>query len=154
METYTGPERRSGDDRRQTNRSFRQQLLFPGKRAFVRREEDRKRIIYLDQYRNSALVGITFILVLSMVDAMLTLILLDHGAIELNPIMAFYIELGPKTFLLTKYTLTALSVILLLFFKDALSHRYGFGKAFFPFLAAVFGGVILWELYLLTRVSV
>lgn len=147
---YTGPERRSGKDRRQIQRSLFRKLFFPGQRSRSRRTEDRLRVTCLDRYGTKVFVLILLILGLSLMDAVLTLILLNRGAVELNPVMAFYIEQGPRAFLLVKYGLTVLSVIVLLVVKDAVSQRYRNGYLALPAVAAVFGSVVVWQLYLLS----
>lgn len=52
-------------------------------------------------------------LVLSMTDGALTLKLLGLGARELNPVMRFYLELGPGIFIGFKYLLTSSSLLFL-----------------------------------------
>jgi hypothetical protein len=153
LSAYSGPERRTGIDRRQTRPSLRRQLFGGGKRERGRRAEDRSRINHFDRYASSILVLFIVILLLSLTDALLTLILLRRGAVEINPVMAFYIDVGPTTFLIAKYLLTALPLILFLFFKDWIAERYRIAHLLLPAIAAVFGSVILWELYLLARLS-
>ena len=86
----------------------------------VRRTEDRQRIVALDRYQPSLFAGIMLVLCLSLLDAMLTLILIAQGARELNPVMQFYLSHGPQVFLLVKYGLTAFSVIIIVLLKESL----------------------------------
>ncbi len=148
MSSIIGIERRNGTDRRKNNLSFFKQLFFKGRRRALRRASDRLNIGQIDQYGSSTFAVIMIILLLSLLDALLTLILLDRGAVEVNPIMAFYIEQGPTVFLMAKYLLTAAALILFLLFRDAFAHRYGFGSAFFILIGGVFTSVIVWEIYL------
>jgi len=104
-----------------------------------------------DQYHPSLLIGILIVLCLSLVDAALTLLLLDRGAVELNPLMKFYIELGPGTFVIVKYGLTALGLFIIVILNAIISARYRIGLFVIPFCALMFGSVIIWELYLLTK---
>ena len=55
---------------------------------------------------------------LSIVDAYFTLDLVSHGAEELNPIMAYYLEKSPLTFFSVKYLLTSASTIMILSIKE------------------------------------
>ena len=153
MNKYIGPERRGGEDRRLGRKAWLPPLKTEGRRVHVRRRSDRKRIFPLDRYGASIFALIMAILLLSLTDAMLTLILLNHGAVELNPVMAFYIDLGPEAFLITKYLLTALPLVFMLFFKDWLSRRFAMGHLLMPAVAGVFGSIILWELYLMSKVG-
>ena len=57
----------------------------------------------------------TGIMVLSVMDAIFTLRLLDLGAIELNPVMAAVIGQGTVTFALTKMLLTSFGILALVF---------------------------------------
>ena len=57
----------------------------------------------------------TGIMVLSGLDAALTLQLLDRGAIELNPVMDAVIGRGVFTFALTKMSLTSIGILALVY---------------------------------------
>ena len=149
MSGYDGLERRSGQDRRDRQEPLLKGLFFSGVRESVRRAEDRKRIVFLDRYDPSMLIPIILVLILSLLDAALTLILIARGARELNPVMQYYINHGPKVFLLVKYGLTAASVLIIVLIYESLASRYRLRSTILPVFAAVFGCVVLWELYLL-----
>jgi len=144
-------DRRSGRERRQKHIPFYKFLFFQGNRKVLRRSDDGKQITMFDQYHPSLLLGILIVLCLSLVDAALTLLLLDRGAVELNPLMKFYIELGPGTFVIVKYGLTALGLFIIVILNAIISARYRIGLFVIPFCALMFGSVIIWELYLLTK---
>jgi hypothetical protein len=146
---YTGLERRSGQDRRQQQLSKR--LFVKGLRESMRRADDRNRIAILDRYKSPLFIGMMIVLSLSIFDGILTLILLSQGAQELNPVMRYYLNHGPQVFILVKYGLTVLPMLMILFANEALASRYriGAGMLFYAF-AAFFGGVVIWEFYLLT----
>ena len=151
MRETARPERRSGEDRRKKSRSPIQSLFAKGARKSVRRVVDRKRPVALDHYSPSLFIGIVIVLSLSLLDAMLTLILLSKGARELNPIMDYYLGHGHHAFLFVKYGLTALAVILIVLLNDALTTRYRWGTGFLLHLfAACFGCVVIWQFYLLS----
>jgi hypothetical protein len=86
------------------------------------------------------------------VDALLTLWLVDAGARELNPVMAFFLAYGPNIFLLSKYLMTAVSVVIVV-----LLNYITFQRVRFPIgeLLGVFAGcfavVVIWETVLLMR---
>ena len=151
MTVYTGLERRSGQDRRQYNHSLFKRLVSRGLRESTRRADDRNGIIVFDRYKPSQVVSIIIVLILSLLDALLTLILLSQGAKELNPVMQFYLNYGAREFIYVKYGLTALPMLIILFAKDALVSRYqiDIGVLFYIF-GAFFGLVITWEIYLLS----
>ena len=90
---------------------------------------------------------------LSLVDAILTLTLLEKGAIELNPVMRYYITLGPMAFVVAKYGLTVLPLVFMLVLNGIISERYRTGVLMFSFCGLAFGSVVIWELYLLANIS-
>ena len=148
-------ERRSGGDRRRHRRIPLRFLLFGGRRVKGRRYEDRQRMMYYDRYQQSYFSIIVLILFFSVMDALLTLYVIHHGAVELNPIMAFYLGVGPYTFLFVKYGLTSAGVIILLLLKNFYIQaiRVHAGILLYIVLAA-FLGVFSWQIYLIRKVVV
>ncbi len=93
---------------------------------------------------------ILLIVLLSIVDAYLTLVLVNHGAVELNPIMAFYLKWGPLAFFGIKYFLTCAAVILfLIVINESLFGTRVQGKAMLLFCLIAFGLAVQWELILM-----
>ena len=151
MAEYPHVERRSGHDRRKRPRSLIESVLFKGSRLSTRRAEDRKKIIAFDRYRPSLLIKILIVLSLSLLDAFLTLILLSKGAIELNPVMDYYLRYGPTQFIVVKYALTVFSLLLIVLLNDVFKTRYGVGTGAFLYLyTAIFGSVVIWQFSLLS----
>lgn len=144
-------ERRSGDERRANHTPFFKFLFFGGKRQKLRRIEDSRRITVFDYYQPTLLFAILIVLCLSLLDATLTLMLLDKGAVELNPVMRYYITLGPVIFVLVKYSLTALALVIMLVLHAIISARYRIGSFLLPLCGLAFGSVVIWELYLLAK---
>ena len=145
-------DRRSVSDRRRKGIAALKSLLTYRRRRNLRRASDRRRLALLDYYHPSLLLSIILVLVLSAIDALLTLFLMDYGAVELNPVMAFFIELGSLPFLIVKYTLTAFSVcIVVIFHYVFLRHLKIFTRDLLHFFSLGFGLVIVWELVLAFR---
>jgi len=78
--------------------------------------------------------------------------LLDHGAVELNPVMAYFLEKGRLSFIVVKYLLTAGALLIVVMLN----------YAFIPFLnlcmrdllslfSALFAAVIGWQIFLVIR---
>ena len=71
-----------------------------------RREKNRRlgedKNYYVDRYEPKYLVLVISILLLCLMDALLTLVLLNHGGVELNPVMAVLIEKDATLFLTVK----------------------------------------------------
>lgn len=145
-------ERRSGNDRRVRGLPFFKRLFFRGTRTSVRRVAERDRIVVFDRYRPSLVVLALVVLGLSLLDALLTLTLIAQGAQELNPVMRYYLTHGPQVFLLVKYGMTALSVLIIVVAHETITTRYRLCAGLLPTCAATFGAVVLWEVYLLSTI--
>jgi hypothetical protein len=146
-------ERRSGMDRRRKSPFLSRGLFWGGRRESGRRYTDRQRPLLADRYRQSLFGVIALILFLSVIDAILTLFLISHGAVELNPVMAFYLGLGPYTFLSVKYALTCVGLMILLVFRNRFLNSMGIKAGAFLYVTlAAFVGVVSWEIYLIGRV--
>ena len=144
-------DRRSGQDRRKRLTSLGQ-MMFYGQRQTIRREVDRQRLIWVDKYSPALFILILIVVLLSIVDAILTLFLVNKGATEINPIMAYCLSLGPSMFVLAKYALTCISVLVLLVLSNVFIFRIKiYAKTIFHYIIGVFSCVVLWELYLVFR---
>ena len=125
-------------------------LLF-GRRKEVRRFDDHRKNLFIDLYSlKSFSIIIIVVILLSIIDAMLTLYLIRNGAAEINPIMGHFLKYGPLAFLAAKYLLTTASMVLLLIHKNV--HLFGTtirAKFLFIIFFVVFASVVLWELYLI-----
>lgn len=146
-------DRRNGVERRNMNQGWQAKHLIRGRRRRVRRRVDRDRVFYVDQYGKTIFRLIVLILIFSLTDAFLTLLLIDHGAVELNPLMAFYLKAGPGLFVAVKYALTSLSIFVLLVYSNRSIKSLNIQtRSMFPIISATFGGVIVWQLFLVYRV--
>ena len=147
-------ENRRGIDRRTNNKARLKYLLFNGRRECSRRDEDSGKVFIFDRYNQKFFVAITAILILSILDAVLTLVVIQRGARELNPVMAYFLEHGTPTFIVAKYVLTSIGVLILLIFKNVFLTKINiYTHSLFPCVIFVFMVVIAWELFLIYGVS-
>jgi hypothetical protein len=147
-------EKRRRSDRRTDNKARLKYLLFNGRRERSRRDEDRGKAAIFDRYNQKLFLAITTILVLSILDAVLTLIVIQRGATELNPVMAYFLEFGIPTFIVAKYLLTSIGVFILLIFKNVFLTKIKiYTHSLFACVIFVFMVVIAWELFLIYGVS-
>lgn len=105
-------ERRSGRERRKRNlKAYMYGGLFP-RRVGGRRAED---LIYpiVDWHAPRVLAVVLAILGLCVMDAVLTVILMQHGAIEANPFMALFVPHELYWFATVKLGLTAVGLLVL-----------------------------------------
>lgn len=85
----------------------------------MRREEDLNRHLYVDRYSTRLFLLIMVIILLGVADAFFTLYHVQvHHAIELNPIMKFFLVKGPRIFFYVKYLLTAICLVILCVHKN------------------------------------
>lgn len=79
------------------------------------RRRDEQDAVFIDWHHPWLFFLAVGIMLLSVVDAFLTLRLLDLGAIEVNPIMGAMLEYGPFAFAGSKMLLTGLGILTLVF---------------------------------------
>ena len=116
----------------------------------IRRQEDRSRIFFVDQYSPILFFTLVGILFLCVLDAFLTLYLLNHGAYETNPLMAYMLNHGPYAFFVFKYRLSLIATFCLFIFRDVVVRRLNVTTHSFLHLAALlYVAVVGWELYLI-----
>jgi len=139
---------RSGKDRRTKSGFNIRSLLFGGKREKIRRQVDVRRIFYVDHYSPELFFTIVSILLLCVIDALLTLTLLDRGAQEVNPVMAYFLQFGPYTFFTFKYLLTIIPIICLLMFRNIVLRVIKISaRSVLYFIAVFYLAVVGMELY-------
>lgn len=140
--------KRSGLDRRKRKIPRLKYLLFGGQRKMIRRSEDKQQMTILDNYSPRLLTFVLIILTLSLADGFFTLHLTDHGAIEANPVMAYFLDLSPWAFMSVKYLLTNLSVICFLILNNLYFKPFGIRvDRIFPAIIAVFLAVVFWQFF-------
>ncbi len=145
--------RRSGNDRRKQTGISMRMIVGNGNRMIIRRQEDRGRIFLVDQYSPVLFVTIVCILFLCVIDALLTLFLLNHGAYETNAIMAYLLSIGPYAFFVPKFVLTIIATICLFMFRGVVIQKLNVSThSFLYFLAWMYVAVVAWELYLVYNV--
>ena len=144
---------RSGTDRRKNPRMSMRSLMGAGKRRVIRRQEDRSTIFLVDLFSPKLFFPIVATLFFSVLDALLTLFLIGHGAYETNPVMAYYLNIGPYYFIAVKYLLTCLGVIILLLFRNLTFRIFKISAAALLYLiAGMFVAVVAWEIFLISKI--
>jgi hypothetical protein len=105
-------ERRSGQERRSGGFRIFSRHWLAGKRGEPRRQADRERSYRVDRYHPRVLIPVALILSLSLLDAALTLYLIGQGAAEINPLLNYFLNRGHLPFLIVKYGLTAIAILI------------------------------------------
>lgn len=115
-------ERRDIDRRRQPTRPWAG-MLGPLRRTSGRRNSDQAR--YVDQYSRRDLILVLTIFVLNVGDAFFTMLWLARGGREANPIMDFFLDIGPVAFLIQKCIVVGIWLVVLLVHKNFRFARIG-----------------------------
>ena len=133
------------DDRRKRSTQFlSRQTIFGGRRRTIRREADREKHIFLDNYDLRLFITLLLLLILSITDAYLTLALIKTcNATELNPIMAVYLEHGSITFFLEKFLFTSVAVFIFCVFNHFAAARVSLSLAIIIYLGVVYYELII-----------
>lgn len=101
----------------------------------------------MDLYSPLLLVAFLTILLFNYADTYLTLTLIKHGIVtEANPFMALHLENGVVFFILNKFFITAISLIVICLFKNVSIARVGL-----PLSIIMYFSVVTYELYIIMR---
>jgi hypothetical protein len=144
-------ERRRGIDRRRVRLSaYLYGSLHPRRRG-GRRAADRQYPI-VDWHPARIFGAATLILLLCAADAVLTVVLMTHGAIEANPVMAMILPKGLGWFAAAKLAMTSLGCLVLVACSRMRLFRSVPGELMLYGVAAVYIALIVYELRLLDRI--
>lgn len=121
---------------------FSRYTLFGGRRAGDRR---RGPIMspYVDRYGVGLGAALVTVGILCALDAVFTLLYLQKGGSEANPVMAEVIEWGPRTFVLIKCGITNLGLIVLCLHKN-----FRYVGAVIASILGMYSALFLYHLYL------
>ncbi len=120
--SWNGSDRRAGDRRDVPTRPWTS-LFTPKRRATGRREEDHSS--YVDRYTRRDVALLISIFLLNVGDALFTMRWLDRGGLEANPVMDFFLEIGPGAFLAQKCLVVGFWLLILLVHKNFRFARAG-----------------------------
>jgi len=117
------------DRRRRPTPAWSRYSFFGGRRRKFRSREA-ARNAFVDLHGPFALASITLLLGLNILDSFFTLLHVQGGGGELNPVMQWFLEMGPMPFLFWKSFLVGLSLVVLCVYKNFRGGRVGFSIAF------------------------
>jgi len=84
-----------------------------GRRITFRRNEDRARGGYVDRYGSGLLFILTMVAGLNILDAWFTMMILENGGWEINPVVRSVIELYGNRFWVWKHAIVSFPLVLL-----------------------------------------
>lgn len=85
------------------------------------------------------MIKATIIMILTTIDGLLTLMILNRGAVELNPIMAYLINIDPLAFICGKWLIVGCSTIIL----------YRCARKLLNYVIGLYSIVIVWQLIII-----
>ena len=137
-------DRRRGKDRRQQpTPAWSAFLGYRGRKRGRRAGENIN--TYVDRFSNGDVVLVITVLILNILDALFTMLWLQRGGSEANPIMAWLLEIGNSAFLVQKCLIVGLWLVLLLVHKNFRIARVGLWA-----LTGVYSLLLLYHLFLIS----
>lgn len=132
------------DRRHRPTPLFSRYTMWGGRRKTVRRTHEKRSHLFVDLYSARLLFLVATIIILSCIDAYLTLLLIEKGkVVEANPIMATLLSYGIFHFVFVKYVITAVALLMLCLLKNARITRISL-----PLALKLYICVIIYEVYL------
>lgn len=142
-------DRRSGKERRKlTLGTLLRSCLTPRRRGDRRRDD----AYHVDWHEPDLLFLAVATVLLSVIDALLTLTLLRHGGKEVNPFLAYVLTHHPTLFAVVKMSLTGGGVLILVAMARAHVFRLVRAKTILQWCLLGYLGLIGYELWLLRGV--
>ncbi len=134
--------RNAPDRRRKPTGLYCGSMASGGRRRTARRKEDKRKHLIVDVYSGWLWLKLLSLYALSVIDAYFTSLLIDHGITnEVNPVMAFYLGFGPRSFVIMKLLFTAVPLFLL-----CLSKEFSMTKIALNFSIMIYLSVVMYEL--------
>jgi hypothetical protein len=106
-------DRRILNDRRRHPTHGLSRFILRGQRRSFRRKEDQGTGGYVDRYGPGLLFLLVLILGLNVLDAFLTMVVLEGGGVEMNPVVRSVIQLCGDRFWVWKFLTVSLPLVLL-----------------------------------------
>jgi len=135
--------RRMLKDRRKQPTAALNRFTLLGLRRTFRREGDKKRGGYVDRYGSGLLFLLILVVGLNVLDALFTIMILDKGGWELNPIVRSAIEVYRDGVWIWKFAVVTVPLILL-----CLHSKFRFTKTILLGVTIIYIGAVLYQLFL------
>ena len=137
-------ERRTFSDRRRQPTPLLSRYTLWGRRKNFRRKEDQERGGYVDRYGPRLLFFIVLMVGLNVLDSLFTMIILESGGWEVNPIVRSAIEVYGDQFWVWKFIVVSLNLILL-----CLHSRFRYVNRIISYISILYLGIIFYQVFLM-----
>ena len=138
-------ENRISTDRRLRPTPIVSRYIFWGRRKGFRRQADRRRGGYVDRYHPGLLFFLILISGLNILDSSFTMMILDYGGREVNPIVEAVMNLWGDGFWIWKFAIVSASLVIL-----CLHSKYRMAKTAIVSLSLLYSGVVSYQMILLS----
>jgi len=119
---------------------------FFGRRKWFRRKSDQEKAGYVDRYSKQVFFMLIMILGLNIVDSLLTMVLLDIGGKEFNPIVRSVMDLHGDRFWIWKFTMVSASLVLL-----CLHRGFKLFRGIIIAISSIYLIIVLYQVYLISN---
>ena len=137
-------DRRGFKDRRAKPTPLLSRYTLWGRRKTLRRKEDQEKGGYVDRYSPKLLFFLILIVGLNVLDSLFTMIILEFGGWEVNPIVRAAMDVYGDQFWVWKFVLVSFNLILL-----CLHSRFRYVNKSIPWIAIMYLGVIIYQVILM-----
>jgi hypothetical protein len=137
--------RQSFDRRKQATPRFSRFTLFGGRRRGPRRERERGGS-FVDLYSKRLWALLLWVAAMNLADSYFTLVHLQAGGVELNPVADALLRTGRIGFVLSKSVLIGLALVVLCVHKNFVMARIGLVAS-----AAIYTALVIYHLSLFER---
>ena len=138
-------DRRILKDRRRHPTPALSRYALEGERRSLRRKEDRKTGGYVDRYSPTLFICLLSIVGLNILDGFQTMMLLDLGGWEVNPIVHSAMQLYGDNFWIWKFFIASASVVFL-----CLHSKFRKAKPIIAFLAILYIVIVFYHFLLIS----
>lgn len=142
-------EQRRQTDRRGGRLKSLSHGLLNGRRESARRQIEVEQGFYTDRYEKWVGLSVIVIALMSMLDAFLTLNILDRGGIEINPFMSALLAIDTQVFFIGKFGVTVVCLFFALVHVNFHVLRILPMKYMLVFISIFYTFLIVYELFLL-----
>jgi len=135
--------RRSPVDRRKKPTPCWGWFTFFGQRRLFRRKSDQKKGGYLDRYSHILFFLLVLILSLNILDSLFTMMIIDLGGQEFNPLVRSFIELHGDMFWIWRFVIVSIALVLLY-----LHHGFILVRRVIIAIGLIYIVIVVYQMYL------
>jgi hypothetical protein len=137
--------RRSFVDRRKKPTPRWSRFTFFGRRRTVRRKTDREKGGYVDRYSYIFFFLLVLILGLNILDSLFTMMIIDLGGQEFNPVVRSFIELHGDMFWIWRFAIASIALTLLY-----LHRGFIFVRRMIIAIGLIYIVIVVYQIYLIS----